>query len=499
MGATANVLYVCLGSLALYLVSRLVSKRNTPLPPGPPGWPLIGNLLDFPTYAPYRTFAALSGKYGPVMSFNVMGAHYVVLNSVKAIKDLLDKNSAVTSNRLQLTMGGELVGWKDSTVFLQYGDTYRKHRKFFHQQIGTKSSLEAFYSAEEEEARRLVRNVLKDPDNVIAHCCSVQDDDDPLVKMVDNAMNVFYTIMKPGRFLVDTLPILRYLPEWFPGGGFHKDAKRWRKIVRETADTPHQLVLEHLAKGDALPSLTSQLLQEGVTPEEEEILKYGFKTPYAIAAFFLAMAIYPEVLKKAQAEVDVVVGDKRLPTMEDRDALPWNVLVSMPLHVTTEDIIYEGYLIPKGTCLLGNIWFILTNPEIYPDPDVFDPERFLGENQQLDPREMCFGWGRRSCPGSLLAESTIFICVVMALATLDISRCVENGVKVVPTFDVKEDVVRLDTVVVPVPPAIRGRLDVMGQKVDKRLYLLLDVHFCYVYDLDELGNSRVIERPIIPC
>jgi len=105
------------------------------------------------------------------MSFNVMGAKYVVLSSVKAIKDLLDKNSAVTSNRLHLTMGGELVGWKDSTVFLQYGDTYRKHRKFFHRQIGTKNSLEAYYPAEEQEARQLVRNVLKSPNNVVAHCC----------------------------------------------------------------------------------------------------------------------------------------------------------------------------------------------------------------------------------------------------------------------------------------------------------------------------------------
>ncbi|KAI9571629.1 cytochrome P450 [Boletus coccyginus] len=198
-----------------------------------------------------------------------------------------------------------------------------------------------------------------------------------------------------------------------------------------------------LAKGDALPSLTSQLLQEGVTPEEEEILKWvSFNmyvggtdtTSYTIAGFFLAMTIYPEVLKKAQAEVDVVVGDKRLPTMKDRGALPyvnalckellrWNVLIPMPPHAAAEDIVYEGCLVPEGTCLLGNIW-----------------------NQQLDPREMCFGWGRRSCPGSLLAESAIFICVVMALATLGISRCIENGVEVVPTYDVKKTMIRRSSV-----------------------------------------------------
>ena len=86
--------------------------------------------------------------------------------------------------------------------------------------------------------------------------------------------------------------------------------------------------------------------------------------------------------------------------------------------------------------------FILSNPETYPDPDVFNPERFLGEEQQPNPREACFGWGKRSCPGAHLAESTIFICVTMALATLDVSRCVENGVELVPRYDVTEGTIR---------------------------------------------------------
>ena len=200
------------------------------------------------------------------------------------------------------------------------------------------------------------------------------------------------------------------------------------------------------------------------------------------------MTLYPEVLKKAQAEIDAVVGHERLPTIGDGDALPyvnaickellrWNVVIplgaylrayistltgvhmALAMHVTTQDEIYDGYLIPKGTCLLGNIWFvqaegedclrshvwcrfILSDPETYPDPEVFNPERFLGEDQQLDPREACFGWGRRSCPGAHLAELSIFICVAMALATLDVSRYIENGVEWVPKYDVKEGIVR---------------------------------------------------------
>lgn len=86
--------------------------------------------------------------------------------------------------------------------------------------------------------------------------------------------------------------------------------------------------------------------------------------------------------------------------------------------------------------------FILSDPKTYSDPDVFDPERFLGENPQPDPREACFGWGRRICPGAQLAEVSIFICVAMALATLDISRCVENGIECAPKYDVEEGSIR---------------------------------------------------------
>ena len=99
----------------------------------------------------------------------------------------------------------------------------------------------------------------------ISHGYNVEDDDDPLVEMADRATNNFSVVTMPGNFLVDVLPIctfldsvrfisaarkvplVRYLPEWFPGCGFQKDAKRWRKMVREAEDTPYEFVLENLA------------------------------------------------------------------------------------------------------------------------------------------------------------------------------------------------------------------------------------------------------------
>ncbi|KAF8134340.1 cytochrome P450 [Boletus edulis] len=455
----------CLLGWALYLVVRLV-WRSSPLPPGPPGWPLIGNLLDVRTDAPYKMLGAMSSKYGPIITLRALGARYIFLNSSKVAEDLLKKQSPITSNRPHFTVGGELVGYNKATGFLQHGDIHRKHRKLFNQHIGTKKSLVAFYPTVEAEAKQFVCNVLKNPDDLNVHCrrttmaCvfrishgySVKHDGDLFQEMTNRAFHIVSTTSAPG-FLVDLLPILQYLPEWFPGCGFHKDTKRWRKMVEDAVNMPHEFVLEQLAKGDAEPSFTSRLLQQGLTPEDEEILKWASftmnlggsdTTPSMLLAFFRAMTMYPEVQKKAQAEVDSIVRDDRLPAMKDRDALPyvnaicmeilrWNVVIPIAGHVSTKDIHYEGHLIPKGSFLAPNIWFILSNPETYQDPERFDPERFL---------EACFGWGRRVCPGARLAESMLFIYVATTLATLNVSRCVENGVECVPRYEFEEGFLR---------------------------------------------------------
>lgn len=83
------------------------------------------------------------------------------------------------------------------------------------------------------------------------------------------------------------------------------------------------------------------------------------------------MVLYPETQKRAQAELDHIVGGSRLPTFEDRNRLPyinamvkellrWHPIAPMGVpHMSTEDDLYEGYLIPKGSILLPNVWSVL--------------------------------------------------------------------------------------------------------------------------------------------
>jgi cytochrome P450 len=147
----------------------------------------------------------------------------------------------------------------------------------------------------------------------------------------------------------------------------------------------------------------------------------------------LAMRAFPDTCQPAWEELDRVVGSERSPTWDDdlpyvrafvREVFRWRsvaIIGGVP-HAPTQDDIYEGYLIPKGTWVQGNVWAIHHNEKDFPDPDRFEPRRFLKEEDNGWTRPfpgergyMTFGWGRRSCAGQALAEQGTFLSVARLL------------------------------------------------------------------------------------
>ena len=128
-------------------------------------------------------------------------------------------------------------------------------------------------------------------------------------------------------------------------------------------------------------------------------------------SFFLAIVRNPEVMNKAQEELDRVVGRGRLPDFSDKENLPYIDAVvrellrwspPLPLGVPTrviQDDVYQGYIIPAGTTILQNIWAICRDPKIYPDPEAFNPDRFFKDGRidplLPNPEDRIFGAGRR--------------------------------------------------------------------------------------------------------
>ena len=77
---------------------------------------------------------------------------------------------------------------------------------------------------------------------------------DPYIKITEDAMEAIAELLVPGAFLVDIIPILKYVPEWFPGGKFHSKAAVMRKHAAKMRDTTFAAT-EDLMVGDSSPFL----------------------------------------------------------------------------------------------------------------------------------------------------------------------------------------------------------------------------------------------------
>ena len=112
---------------------------------------------------------ALSVLLGPMTTVSVFGQSMIVVNKAKTAIDMMDKKSAIYSDRPVMQMGGELVGWKNTFVLVPYGERFRNYRKFFHQVIGSNSSVSLFHPIEELETHRFLKSVLKNPNGLATH------------------------------------------------------------------------------------------------------------------------------------------------------------------------------------------------------------------------------------------------------------------------------------------------------------------------------------------
>ncbi|KAG1815024.1 cytochrome P450 [Suillus subaureus] len=454
-----TLLYLCLTGIGVYLMKQVFAKKNhASYPPGPRGLPLVGNIQDIPHVKPWLTFAEWGKKYGDISHINVLGQHIFVLNSVKTAMEMLDKKSSIYSDRPIVPMSGELMGYGQTLPYLRYGERFRLFRKNFHRIIGSRAALVVYHPIEEMETRRFLKRALAKPDNLQTHIrrtagaiilriCygyEVKEDNEPFFDLAERAIYQFSRYGIYGDFIVTSCRppdyvLVAKLPEWFPGAGFKRLARECRETLEEAAATPYKFVKDQMGAGTALKSFSSDLLKDRtLTAEEEHAVKW--------CAVSLSGG---SDTKKAQAEIDAVAGPDRLPSFADRPSLPyiealaqevlrWNVAIPSIDHCITEDDIHDGYYIPKGSLIIPNMWFMLNDPQTYANPSEFNPERFLakdGKEPETDPRTVCFGFGRRLCPGLHLADASIWIFTAMSLAVFDVSKVVENGVEVTPEVD----------------------------------------------------------------
>ncbi|KAF7591621.1 hypothetical protein BBP40_001260 [Aspergillus hancockii] len=442
---------IVVGLLAGYLVIKSFSPRRlpAPLPPGPRPRPLIGNLKDLPQVGErdWEHWLKHKALYGPISSLNVLGQTFIILNDSRLAVELFEQRSKWHSDRPQMFFAAEMA-----------------IRRAMNKEIGSKVAVSRFNELQAVEARRFLLRVLENPEDLthhirkeagavvlkLAYGYNIEPHkQDPLVDLADISMYYFSLVGRYGAWLVDVIPSCRHFPMLL---------SRSKESFAAFGGKPYNLVKQQMAQGNFHPSYLSNLLgSEDIEPgsEREYVIKWSAASMYAggadttvstMSCFFLAMSLNPEVQKKAQEEIDRVIGT-RMPTFADREnlryidamvkeLLRWHPVVPTNVtHVSTHNDTCQGYFIPKGSIIIANIWGFTHDPEVFHDPMSFKPERFLGENPEPDARRLAFGFGRRICPGRVLADSAIFINIAQCLTVFNISKKIRNGKVIEPRVE----------------------------------------------------------------
>ncbi|OJI89780.1 hypothetical protein ASPTUDRAFT_342428 [Aspergillus tubingensis CBS 134.48] len=414
-------------------------------------------------------FQEWAKQYGPIISIKTGPGNLVVLNSAKDVKELFDKRGSIYSSRPPNHIGNELIARENVHLLLMpYGQAWRNQRKIY-QALVNISAVRSLQPIQQAESSLTICQLAQSPaqyyDHIRRYSTGVilssvfgvrgPEFNHPNITRLYHVQNQFTAILETGATPpIDVFPLLKWLPDFI---------SPWRLWARRIREEQRQLYFELLqdaknrrARGVRRDCFMDQLLDEDFRKkyelDDEHIAYIGGvlmeggsdTTASTLLSFLLAMTKYPRVFRKAQEQVDSVCGPENSPSFEHLAELPYvkycvsEVLRWRPVagggipHVLVQDDEYEGYHFPAGTTFLANAWAIHNDPELYDRPDEFLPERYEQTPLGFKPdvadatadgirKTYAFGAGRRICPGSHLAESSLDINIAKIIWAFDIS------------------------------------------------------------------------------
>jgi len=412
-------------------------------------------------------YNAWSKEYGDLIYLNAMGQGMLVLNSMAPIDDLFVGRASEYSHR-SFSIVIKLIKFEWAFSLMDYGADWRDHRRLFHQQLNA-TQMPRYHPMIEDEVAEFLARLLARPKehrdliryglgSMILRMAYGSEDRAYNERLSTNGGRLVDGLMyysTPGRLLVGLFPVLRHVPTWLPGAG-------WKRALDDLADLSDEVIAEPF--GDAKERLRLGLQKDGnnlaaqyidrLPDEDHPEYKAKEKVALQVAAvayvagadttvssalaLVLALAMHPEYQRKAQAQLDDVLGAAtRLPTFADVGELPyiqalvlevgrWFTVVPFSLpRVLQRDDEYRGYRVPAGTLVLPNTWAIMHDPATFgADALEFNPERYLKDGKinpaVLSPEAASFGYSRRICPGRHFSDESLAMLIASMLTVFDI-------------------------------------------------------------------------------
>ncbi|KAK4161037.1 phenol 2-monooxygenase [Cladorrhinum sp. PSN259] len=423
-----------------------------------------------------KHFAQWAKQYGEIFSLKFGPATSIVITSPRLVKQLVDKKSNLYSRRPPSHVGG-IIAQGDHLLLMQYSDRWRTCRKLVHQFFMEQQVIKNHTKVVDAEAVQMLKDFIEQPEGCMKHpkrfsnsiiMSLIYGTRTPSIKTKHMVklyalMENWSKVMEPGNTPpVDIFPFLKLVPEKFLG--------MWRSRAQNVGDEMTKLYSEWVEYGierhktsGSVDCFVDRVLDDPKVDLDRHGLYFlcgtlmeggSDTTSSLIISFIHAMTKWPQVLKKAQAEMDKVVGPERTPTWEDYENLPyiaacvkeahrWRPVAPLGFpHSLAEDDWVDGMFLPKGSDVFINAFGLHHDEKRFTNPDVFDPDHFKGytalaselANGDYTNRDHYgYGSGRRLCPGIHLAERNLFLAIAKLVWAFDIGPGKdENGKDVEP-------------------------------------------------------------------
>lgn len=447
--------------LSIFIFIRYLRRQERSLnhPPGPLGWPIVGNLFQLGPQ-PHKDFIKLHKIYGPLVRLRFASVNVVTTNSPEIIKEFINNQDEIFANRPQ-TMATNYLAYSGRDIALApYGPHWKNMRRICMEHLLTSKRLESFQNHRSEEAQYMVHSVWK------------RSNEGKLIMLRDTlggfSMNIMTRMLLSKRFfgstnagpeeaaefldithklfwLLGVINIADFLPflRWFDFQGYEKIMKN----IEKRMDAFHSGILEEHRKKqehdasrdgpkdfvDILLSLPGENGEDHLGDTEmkaliQDMIAASIDTSSVTSEWAMAeMLRNPRILEKTQEEVDRVVGRER--AVQESDLIHLSYLRSIvketfrmhppgPFLITHEalkDTKVANYDIPKKTQVLVSAYALGRNPEVWKEKtEEFWPERWMEERVEIRDdryRIIPFSAGRRKCPGAQLGQFMMLLAL----------------------------------------------------------------------------------------
>ncbi|ELT99847.1 hypothetical protein CAPTEDRAFT_133846 [Capitella teleta] len=451
--------------------------------PGPTGLPIIGNMHQVNRLHPWISFSDWAKDFGPLMKVNFLGQVVVLCNTYATVKEMLDTRGK--------EFGGRERGYRSQMVTKSSGfmrmdvqdPNWRRSRGLLHSSVKAfgpgLSRIEHYAQQMSEEFVQCFKSCNGEAVDPLS---SLYDTSLGMVSLMiyerklDSISEIFQSIKamtsltneafhvgKDGAQL-DHFPWLRFF-----GNQTFQNLKIAKKHVFKTWNWYKNEIapMEDSELDDSLGKPYMKVIRDynnKCSPEERisdmNMMGNGAHVTFAgvltttttLYQLILVVLHYPETQKKMTKEINEVIGS-RMPTLDDRNRMPYtNAVITeimrfssvAPLgiaHRAVVDTDILGTKIPKDTYVMPNMYLVHYDKEVFGDPEIFRPERYLDKKGELLPADdeiwrhtIPFGLGPRICAGMMFAQYRLFLWVCILYQRFEIVADPEHPL---PPCDIK--------------------------------------------------------------